>query len=112
MPGAEGLSLLPILDGSKLGDPSAWRRSFLIENSRAGPHQGPKEGVPAYCAARSSRYLYVQYGTGVRELYDLRRDPYELKNVVRNASYAPVVQRMAARDQQLCQPTPPGFDHS
>ena len=95
-----------------LGDPSAWRRSFLIENSRAGPHQGPKVKVPAYCAARSTRYLYVQYGTGVRELYDLKRDPYELRNVVRKPSYASVVQRMAVRDHQLCQPTPPGFDHS
>jgi N-acetylglucosamine-6-sulfatase len=109
MPGAEGLSLLPILDGSMLGDPSAWRRSFLIENSQAKPNQGPRVSVPAYCAARSSRYLFVEYDTGERELYDLNRDPFELQNVVKRTRYAAVVQRMAARAEQLCQPRPPGF---
>jgi arylsulfatase A-like enzyme len=109
MPGAEGLSLLPILDGSMLGDPSGWRRSFLIENSQAAPNQGPRVSVPAYCAARSTRYLFVDYDTGERELYDLNRDPFELQNVVKRTRYATVVKRMAARAEQLCQPKPPGF---
>jgi len=109
MPGAEGLSLLPILDGSMLGDPLAWRRSFLIENSQAGPHQGPRVSVPAYCAARSTRYLFVEYDTGERELYDLNRDPFELRNVVDRTRYASVKHRMAARAEELCQPKPPGF---
>ncbi|MDP9243084.1 MAG: sulfatase [Actinomycetota bacterium] len=110
-PGAEGLSLLPLLDGSMLGGPSDWRRSFLIENSHARPKQGPGMKVPAYCAARSSRYLYVEYGTGARELYDLANDPYELQNLVHHPAYTQVANRMEARAEQLCTPRPPGFGH-
>jgi N-acetylglucosamine-6-sulfatase len=112
MPGSEGLNLLPILNGSKLGDPSAWRRSFLIENSQAAPGQGPRVSVPAYCGVRSTRYLFVHYDTGERELYDLGRDPFELQNIVARTRYSSVVHRMAVRADQLCQPPPPGFGGS
>jgi arylsulfatase A-like enzyme len=30
---------------------------------------------------RSKRYLYVEYESGERELYDLRKDPYELHSL-------------------------------
>ena len=40
---------------------------------------------PEYHAVRTERYLYVEYVTGDRELYDLRRDPNELHNFVRSA---------------------------
>ena len=29
---------------------------------------------------RTEEHLYVEYSTGERELYDLRKDPYELDN--------------------------------
>jgi arylsulfatase A-like enzyme len=29
---------------------------------------------------RTNNYLYVEYNTGEHELYDLRTDPYELRN--------------------------------
>ena len=29
-------------------------------------------------ALRTNNYLYVEYKTGEHELYDLRKDPYEL----------------------------------
>jgi arylsulfatase A-like enzyme len=109
-PGAEGRSLLPLLQGSMLGDPPPWRRSFLIENSRAAPSQGPPISVPPYCAARSARYLFVEYGTGARELYDLRKDRFELENLVHKRAYAKVRLRMAQRAEELCVPRPPGFD--
>jgi N-acetylglucosamine-6-sulfatase len=38
--------------------------------------------VPSYDALRTPRYLYVEYFDGERQLYDLRRDPYEMTNVV------------------------------
>jgi len=38
--------------------------------------------VPSYDALRTPRYLYVEYFDGERQLYDLRRDPYELNNIV------------------------------
>jgi N-acetylglucosamine-6-sulfatase len=31
-------------------------------------------------ALRTEEYLYVEYKTGEHELYDLRKDPYELHN--------------------------------
>jgi arylsulfatase A-like enzyme len=37
--------------------------------------------IPDYDAVRTSRYLYAQYGGGDRELYDLRSDPDEIRNL-------------------------------
>jgi arylsulfatase A-like enzyme len=108
-PGVQGRSLLPLLDGSMLGGPSEWRRSFLIENSKALPKQGPRVKVPPYCATRTSRYLFVEYGTGARELYDLSKDPYELQNLIHRSRYAHTARRLATRAEELCTPRPPGF---
>lgn len=37
--------------------------------------------IPDYDGVRTGRYTYVQYGTGERELYDLRHDPDEIHNL-------------------------------
>jgi N-acetylglucosamine-6-sulfatase len=37
-------------------------------------------------ALRTHNYLYVEYKTGEHELYDLRNDPYELRNKYKTAS--------------------------
>ena len=37
---------------------------------------------PTYQAVRTDRYLYVEYETGERELYDYHTDPYELDNLL------------------------------
>lgn len=47
---------------------------------------------PEFHAIRTDRYLYVDYSTGERELYDLRRDPYELENIASTAPAALVEQ--------------------
>lgn len=75
----EGRNLLPLILDTQTG----WRRSFLFESDL-----WPDVRVPAYCAFRSARWKYVQYATGEEELYDLRRDPYELRN---QAGWAPRV---------------------
>ena len=36
--------------------------------------------APRYRAIRTGRYLLVKYSDGSRELYDLKRDPLELKS--------------------------------
>lgn len=66
----DGLSLLPLLAHPL----RHWRAALLLES-------GPNRVFPAtYAAVRTPRYLYVEYNTGDHELYDLRRDPYELTN--------------------------------
>jgi N-acetylglucosamine-6-sulfatase len=37
-------------------------------------------------ALRTNNYLYVEYETGEHELYDLRKDPYELRNMYASAT--------------------------
>jgi arylsulfatase A-like enzyme len=52
--------------------------------------------VPPYRAVRTRRYLYVEYATGERELYDLRKDPYELHNLHESANPV-LISKLAAR---------------
>jgi hypothetical protein len=41
---------------------------------------------------RTPRFLYVEYRDGEREFYDLKRDPYELHNVVGSLTPAQLAQ--------------------
>jgi N-acetylglucosamine-6-sulfatase len=69
----------PLLTGDPL--PINWRRTS------AGSAQTSKEwGRPRMKAIRTRNHLYVEYETGERELYDLRQDPYELRNLHERAS--------------------------
>jgi N-acetylglucosamine-6-sulfatase len=59
------------------------------------------EGTPIhYSAIRTARYTYVEYADGERELYDLERDPNELRNLdgqpADAATEAALAQRLAA----------------
>jgi N-acetylglucosamine-6-sulfatase len=54
-----------------------------------------------YRAIRTPRYTYSELATGERELYDLKHDPYELRNRARSPRYARIQQRLAARLAQL-----------
>jgi N-acetylglucosamine-6-sulfatase len=66
-------TVAPLLTGDPL--PSDWRRSS------ATTAQTSKEwGRPWMKALRTENYMYVEYKTGEHELYDLRKDPYELHN--------------------------------
>ncbi len=85
MPADDGHSLLSLLRGER---PVDWRNAALIEHH--GPTIDPRDpdrqsrasGNPTtYEAMRTERYLYVEYIDGEREFYELRRDPYELRNL-------------------------------
>jgi N-acetylglucosamine-6-sulfatase len=41
--------------------------------------------VPAYRALRTSRYLYVEYDYGARQLFDTQADPYEMHDIIGTA---------------------------
>jgi hypothetical protein len=41
--------------------------------------------LPTYAAVRTDRYTYVEYMTGERQLYELRNDPDQLRNIAGTA---------------------------
>jgi len=90
-PGAQiqGRSLLPLLAARR----GAWRKSFLVE-------YWAEQALPwligmTYKAVRTERHKLVHWVNRGRageldELYDLERDPYELKNLARSARHAAI----------------------
>jgi arylsulfatase A-like enzyme len=97
MPNADGTSLLDLL---RYPD-APGRSDFLVE------HAGKR--IPSYCAVRSRSWKYVYYADGSRELYHLRTDPGELRNLAGDPAYAAREQALAARLLELCDPPPPGL---
>jgi N-acetylglucosamine-6-sulfatase len=80
----DGRSFASLLDRTQRNDPASWRTAFEIrnwDNKRNETSYRSVTPVPPYRAVRTQRYLYVEYKTGERELYDLRRDPYELHSL-------------------------------
>ena len=82
---ADGRSLVALLRGRR-GVNS--RKEILVEHHGrvvdAGDPDLPTRGAgnpPSYEAIRTRASLYVEYVTGEREYYDLRRDPFELDNL-------------------------------
>jgi N-acetylglucosamine-6-sulfatase len=69
----------PILTGDPL--PNDWRRS-----SAKSANVSETWGRPWMKALRTENHLYVEYKTGEHELYDLKEDPYELRNLYTTAS--------------------------
>jgi arylsulfatase A-like enzyme len=82
----DGSSLLPVLTGGD--DPDRPRVVFL-------EWAGDRE-VPGWWQVRTADFAYTELVTGERELYDLVRDPDELRNVVDRPAYARAVERLAA----------------
>jgi arylsulfatase A-like enzyme len=77
----DGRSFVPLLRGRTV----PWRKAYLIEY--LGRNMLRLGGPPRYVAVHTARYLYVEYRRGWRELYDLRRDPWELDNVAGRPRY-------------------------
>ncbi len=77
----DGRSFVPLLRGRRV----RWRHAFLVEY--LGDNELRLGGPPPYLAVHTRRYLYVEYRNGWRELYDLRRDPWELDNVAGSPRY-------------------------
>ena len=100
LPRVEGRSLRPLLIGAE----EKVRDMVLLE------HAGIDGAiVPPYCGLRTSRYTYARYAGGFEELYDLDRDPHQLKNVARSPAYAAIVEQLDREVRWRCAPTPPGF---
>jgi len=107
-PGAQiqGRSLLPLFapKGKSAGKHAGWRKSFLVE-------YWAEQAMPwlvgmTYKAVRTDRHKYIHWvnrGSAgeLDELYDLDRDPYELKNLNRSRAYAPVRDKLRRELRKL-----------
>ena len=89
----DGRSLEPLLSSSP---PATWRTAFLVEHRKSPEQYAYVRAIPNYDAIRTSRYHYVEYATGERELFDLDADPYELTNIYNSAS-STLIHRLHAR---------------
>ena len=71
----QGRSLRPLLTGKS----TTWRASFVYEYFK----EDWLPGVPSMVAVRTDRWKYIRYPDidDVDELYDLSRDPNEMRNV-------------------------------
>ena len=90
----DGRSFLPLL--AKPDTP--WRRSFLLERRQMETHE--LSGKAIIDGLRTARHTYVEYGTGERELYDLRADPFQLSNLAGTADPG-LLEAFAARLAEL-----------
>jgi arylsulfatase A-like enzyme len=81
----DGRSILPLLTSG-----GAWRTAVLIDGVILGREH-------PFDAVRTNRYLYVEHASGERELYDLRRDPYQVENEAAAPAYAGVLADVAGK---------------
>jgi len=94
-------SLLPLFDGRRAG----WRKLFLVEYW-AENAMSWLVGM-SYKAVRTDRYKYIHWinrddGTGrLDELYDLARDPWELRNLARTKRAARLRTRLRGELRRL-----------
>jgi arylsulfatase A-like enzyme len=110
----DGVSLVPILNGSVVGE---WRHAFLIE------HGGGRDIVPPFCGVRTdASFTRGLFGGGVpfkyiwsfslegqlnRELYDLRADPFEDDDLAERPGYRVIVAYLQRWVEAACSPLPP-----
>jgi hypothetical protein len=53
--------------------------------------------------------MYARYTGGFQELYNLKTDPYELRNVAGEPSQAGELSYMRLLTARECRPPPPGY---
>jgi arylsulfatase A-like enzyme len=90
----QGKSLLPILSGTT-GGPK--RDDFFYE------HHSVPEKIPPVEALRTDRYKYIRWlragkdGADVEEMYDLRDDPQETRNLIASPTHSALLGRLRER---------------
>ncbi len=91
----DGRSLLPVVERPAIDAD----RELLIEEP--GPLAGVQAWGPGFEAIRTPRYMYVEYEEEEPELYDLKRDPFELQSLANYPAYASTKATLAARLHRL-----------
>ncbi len=83
----DGASLLPLASGEQ---PDVGDRIVPLE---AGPRNSTSDGW-LYHGVRTDRYTLLVWRNGDTELYDRRRDPYEISSVAGDPAYAELQHRL------------------
>jgi N-acetylglucosamine-6-sulfatase len=89
--GVHGKSLVPLLKG----DASDWRKSALFEYFLEPQYPN----VETWQAVRTADWKYIHYTNlqGMDEMYDLKNDPYEMKNVIADTAAASQLESLKAQ---------------
>ncbi|QQS47528.1 MAG: sulfatase [Acidobacteriota bacterium] len=83
-PDMQGRSFMPLLEGRI---PNDWRKAMYYRYYHPGHHN-----VAAHYGIRNERYKLIYFNKLRQwELYDLRNDPHEMKNLYGDPAYAPTV---------------------
>jgi N-acetylglucosamine-6-sulfatase len=92
----QGRSLLPVLKNDGVA-PADWRKAiYYFYSGEATHHVAPHDGV------RSDRYkLFYLPKTGEWQLFDLEKDPQEMKSVHDDPAYKGILAEMKATYQKL-----------
>jgi N-acetylglucosamine-6-sulfatase len=100
----QGRSLVPLLSGKR----PEWRNSFLIEYYSDTVF--PRIAQMGYKAVRTGRWKYIHYLEleGMDEIYDLKTDPYEMKNLIKNPAAQRALIEMKKEMERLLKETNSG----
>ena len=92
-----GRSLVPLLEARK----AEWRSSFLIEYF--SDRTMARMVNMGYKAVRTAQWKYIHYTElqGMDELYDLRSDPYEMKNRISDSNVHGTLEELKAELRRL-----------
>ena len=96
----DGRSLVPLLKGEHVDD---WRDSFLIQYNSDTVF--PRVYKMGYRAVRTKRWKYIRYVEldGMNELYDLKNDPYEIKNLIDRPDASKTTKQLDAKLNKMLQ---------
>ncbi len=93
--GVQGASFLPVARGNE----TAWRDAMLYEYF----WERPFVSTPTVFGVRTERYKYCWYHGifDLNELYDLKEDPHEMRNLIDDPRYFEVRQEMERELREL-----------
>lgn len=99
--GLDGRSLRPLIEGR----PTEWRTDFFYEH-----HFGANQRIPPTEGVRTETWKYIAYPgepTGYEELYDLKADPFEEKNLARDSAHREQFELLRVRYREYVKSLPP-----
>lgn len=83
----DGKSLVPLIEEKTL----KWRKAALLA------WRARRSGIPAWWSILTTRWQYTTLESGQRELYDMKDDPYQMRNLAGRPKYRSVQRALAER---------------